>query len=963
MNAVNWTRAPEYTHVKKQVDKTTGAKTFNIFKLDTAGSPAGDGYFTDHQPLTLNLPDGEFVTSYTLDLGPYGGDADATAETARAYDGDAGSGQATSDYQVLGRPYIYKGQANKLYTAGSTDQEKRFQTYIDNAISTAHVDYNRYYAPDTFLTSTDKSSYLYNNWRIVNGYERQYNYPGSYVNSWVLSNSAKDTAWMVGYKVRYGYQTGIQTENNGALTDNTENPDGHGVLTPRAVVKNGSGSWVENNQTVPSTNSFAHVASTNNVVPEGAWAKKNGTDYTLTNYTDGYGNITARNVILWNSDTKRVYDYGDERVEDYVGGAKVTRTDTDNLTPTKATYEVRFQNAFDGNTASSTDNLRAAHLARVKLKSTFDENVGTASKKVFRLQNVYVPAYLVNDADNKYSDHVECADHAQGTCISYQYSPFVKVGDGYEPYNGPRKLVDGKQVADGGDHDGEQIYLTITGDTYTKDDSAYIEALACGGQDHQLCSCVECDGGWFNATDFTFTYVDAEGTEQKKSVTWAELVEDGRVSGPWKIDDTEPVAGIDGTGNNTARIVYDENDAPIYDADGDYVIDFESFFRNYDLPFTEPDEGEDGDGTEGEGGEDAGTAAAADETPDAVTGNAIDIISYSTYKATEATNTIKGFANANAAVAPYDNAEVDQTYAKPLFTSLQITFEAANANRRFDNTMLDAGQWLARKSEHNVGTTVATSDNSNLMVNYAFKYDGTFVDRPVAQFLAAPTKLDRHAVYPMADNGSAMSPFYTSLCLWIGAIFMVALMSAQLSPAQVQALTARRGRPPTQAEQYLGRYGVFCLLGLAQALIVGLGNVFFLGVQCEHFWLYLAACCLASVVFTNLVYTLTVSFGNIGKALAIIGLVLQLAGAGGLMPVQMLSAPLFGAIYPWLPFAHSMPALEGAMAGIYGNQYLVQMAELAAFLIPSLALGLIFRRPVIRLNNWVLQKLDETKFL
>ena len=156
---------------------------------------------------------------------------------------------------------------------------------------------------------------------------------------------------------------------------------------------------------------------------------------------------------------------------------------------------------------------------------------------------------------------------------------------------------------------------------------------------------------------------------------------------------------------------------------------------------------------------------------------------------------------------------------------------------------------------------------------------------------------------------------------------------------------------------------MFCLLGLAQALIVGLGNVFFLGVQCEHFWLYLAACCLASVVFTNLVYTLTVSFGNIGKALAIIGLVLQLAGAGGLMPVQMLSAPLFGAIYPWLPFAHSMPALEGAMAGIYGNQYLVQMAELAAFLIPSLALGLIFRRPVIRLNNWVLRKLGETKFL
>ena len=231
----------------------------------------------------------------------------------------------------------------------------------------------------------------------------------------------------------------------------------------------------------------------------------------------------------------------------------------------------------------------------------------------------------------------------------------------------------------------------------------------------------------------------------------------------------------------------------------------------------------------------------------------------------------------------------------------------------------------------------------------------------IAQFLAAPTHLERHAVYPMADNGSAMSPFYTSLALWIGAIFMVALMSVTVSPARQAALTKKFGRAPRPL--YLGRYGVFCLLGLAQALIVGLGNVFFLGVECEHFWLYLAACCLASVVFTNLVYTLTVSFGNIGKALAIIGLVLQLAGAGGLMPVQMLSAPLFQEIYPWLPFAHSMPALEGAMAGIYGDQYLVQMGLLAAILVPSLILGLVLRRPVIRLNDWVLAKLNETKFL
>ncbi len=86
----------------------------------------------------------------------------------------------------------------------------------------------------------------------------------------------------------------------------------------------------------------------------------------------------------------------------------------------------------------------------------------------------------------------------------------------------------------------------------------------------------------------------------------------------------------------------------------------------------------------------------------------------------------------------------------------------------------------------------------------------------IAQFIAAPTKLEQHTVYPMADNGSAMSPFYTSLCLWIGAIFMVALMSVTVSPARQQALSKKFGRAPRPAELYLGRYGVFGLIGLAR---------------------------------------------------------------------------------------------------------------------------------------------------
>ncbi|WP_304427319.1 hypothetical protein, partial [uncultured Adlercreutzia sp.] len=238
--------------------------------------------------------------------------------------------------------------------------------------------------------------------------------------------------------------------------------------------------------------------------------------------------------------------------------------------------------------------------------------------------------------------------------------------------------------------------------------------------------------------------MDASNTVQEVNVTWAELKAAGRVSGPWKISDTD------------ATIVYDENGNPTYDADGDYVIDFESFFRSYTPPAPEPEEPEtpeegEGDGSEGEGGADGDENASsttfdeediADE-PMALEGEAVieddgatvtdeNIISYSTYKATDATNTntINGFAGDDT---------VDHTYAKALFTELEITFEATNANRRFPNTVLDAGQWLTRRSQNNVGTTAATAfdEKVNTTINYAFKYDGIYVDRPVELFTTA----------------------------------------------------------------------------------------------------------------------------------------------------------------------------------------------------------------------------------
>lgn len=241
-------------------------------------------------------------------------------------------------------------------------------------------------------------------------------------------------------------------------------------------------------------------------------------------------------------------------------------------------------------------------------------------------------------------------------------------------------------------------------------------------------------------------------------------------------------------------------------------------------------------------------------------------------------------------------------------------------------------------------------------INEARQILGTDPDS-LASFIATPTDLVRHAVYEVPTNGDSMSPFYSSLSLWVGAIFLIALTNVNVSQRQKTQLAK-----PRAWELYLGRYGIFMVMALMQALVLFIGNVFFLQIQCEHPFAYLGTLLLLAIVFSNLVYTLNISFGNIGKAIAIILLVMQLAGTGGIMPIQT-SAPIFQAIYPWLPFTHAISALSSYMSGIYGTQLVMDLAALAAFLIPSLLLGLALRNPMIRVNAFIQERLNATKFV
>ena len=265
-------------------------------------------------------------------------------------------------------------------------------------------------------------------------------------------------------------------------------------------------------------------------------------------------------------------------------------------------------------------------------------------------------------------------------------------------------------------------------------------------------------------------------------------------------------------------------------------------------------------------------------------------------------------------------------------------------------TLSQAGDDL-QKLKDKLDTAASTGDLQTIRSLIGSDPEG------LADALAAPVSIDRQAIYPVKNYGSSMAAFYTILALWIGSIVLAAMMKVTVDDNLLAELV-----PFRLHEIYLGRYLLFGLLALCQSTLVCLGDICFFGIQCIHPVQFMLTGWIASLVFSNIIYTFTVSFGDIGKALAVVLLVMQVGGSGGTFPIEM-TAPFFQAVYPFLPFTHGIAAFHAAMAGSYGAEVWIEMGTLALYLLPSLALGLVFRRPVIRANNWIIEKLEETKLM
>ncbi|WP_242310874.1 YhgE/Pip domain-containing protein [Bacillus cereus group sp. BfR-BA-01331] len=222
-----------------------------------------------------------------------------------------------------------------------------------------------------------------------------------------------------------------------------------------------------------------------------------------------------------------------------------------------------------------------------------------------------------------------------------------------------------------------------------------------------------------------------------------------------------------------------------------------------------------------------------------------------------------------------------------------------------------------------------------------------------SDYFANPVNLKENKLFAMPNYGSAMSPFYTVLALWVGALLMVSLLTVEVH---------EEGANYKSHEVYFGRLLTFLTIGLSQAFIVSMGDIFLLGTYVvDKFWFVLFSLFIGGV-FVCIVYSLVSIFGNVGKSMAIILLVLQVAGSGGTFPIQM-TPPFFQAIYPFLPFTYAISAIRETVGGMLWDIVTRDLLVLSVFVVVMIVAALLLKTPINKSSEKFVENAKGSKII
>lgn len=220
-------------------------------------------------------------------------------------------------------------------------------------------------------------------------------------------------------------------------------------------------------------------------------------------------------------------------------------------------------------------------------------------------------------------------------------------------------------------------------------------------------------------------------------------------------------------------------------------------------------------------------------------------------------------------------------------------------------------------------------------------------------FFSNPVVLETNKLFPIENYGAGLTPFYTTLCLWVGALLLTAMLSTKAQNTDFSF---------TPNEEYIGKFMLFGSVAVLQGFVAGLGDVVLLRVSMVHPVMFVLLSMLYSLVFSMILYCLTTLLKNVGKAVGVVFLVFQISGTGGTFPIECTPA-FFRFLYKYLPFTYAINGMREAVGGIVWKNLIIDITVVLIYGVLFTILGLLLKRYANKGLESFSKQLEDTKII
>ena len=306
-------------------------------------------------------------------------------------------------------------------------------------------------------------------------------------------------------------------------------------------------------------------------------------------------------------------------------------------------------------------------------------------------------------------------------------------------------------------------------------------------------------------------------------------------------------------------------------------------------------------------------------------------------------NTILNTANdsAKSALEILQRAQDKLPKVEEILTTVSALCNKGNEGIKYAKDNLPRAEEIVNEVTSKVAKIKDSSDLKDLLKLIANNVEER------SNYLTSPVELEENSLYPMRNYGTAMTPFYSVLSLWVGMTLLVSMFSAEAHGEY------------NHMEVYFGKLLLFLTIGMTQALIVALGDLYLLKIYCVNPALFVTGILFTSITFVAIVYSLVSVFGNVGKVTAIILLVLQVAGSGGTFPIQ-LTPKFFQIINPFLPFTYAISFARESLGGVVQSVLVKDIVIMLIYIVVAILISIFLKKPINNLLSGFTKKFHES---